>query len=47
MLSDFLLPWSKLNLLSLLSEKQKELVNSGIPREAVTYFEYEKSEERY
>ncbi len=46
-MSDFLLPWSRLNLLSLSSEKQEKLVNSGVPREAITYFEYGKSEEGY
>lgn len=47
MVSDFLLPWSRLNLLSLLSEKQEELVKLGVPREDITYFEYEKSEKGY
>ena len=47
MVSDFLLPWSQLNLLPLSSEKQDELVSLGVPLEAVTYFEYRKMEERY
>lgn len=40
MISDFLLPWSKLNPLSLSPQQQEELVSLGIPTEAVTYFEY-------
>lgn len=47
MVSDFLLPWLKLNLLSLSSQKQEELVNLRVPRKAVTYFEYKKSEKGY
>lgn len=47
MVSDFLLPWSQLNLLPLSSEKQDELVSLGVPLEAVTYFEYRKMEEGY
>ena len=47
MVLDFLLSWLRLNLLSLSSQQQEELVSSGVPREAVTYFEYGKSEERY
>ncbi len=47
MISDFFLLQSRLNLLSLSSEKHKELVNSKIPKKAVTYFEYGKSEEKY
>lgn len=47
MVSDFLLPWSQLNLLSLSSEKQDELASLGVPLEAVTYFEYGKIEEGY
>ena len=47
MISDFLLPWSWLNLSSLLLQQQKDLVNSDIPLEAATYFEYSKMEERY
>lgn len=41
MVSDFLLP------LSLSLERQQELASSGIPLEAVTYFEYGKMEEGY
>ena len=47
MISDFLLPWLKLNLLSLSSKHQEKLFNSGIPREIVLYFEYRKSKEGY
>ena len=47
MLSDFLLPWSRLNLLSLSLEKQQKLASSGIFLKAVTYFEYGKMEEGY
>ena len=47
MVSNFLLPWSRLNLLSLPLEKQQELASSGIPLEAVIYFEYGKIEEGY
>ena len=38
--SEFLLPWSRLNLLSLPKERQDELVASGLSLEAVEYFEY-------
>ena len=47
MVSDFLLSWSQLNLLSLSSKKQDRLVSLWVPLEAVTYFEYRKMEERY
>lgn len=47
MISDFLLPWSCLNLAFLLLEKQKELAELSIPIEAATYFEYRKMEEGY
>lgn len=47
MVSDFLLPWSRLNLLSLPLQQQENLASSGIPLEAVTYFEYGKTEEGY
>ena len=47
MISDFLLSWSRLNLLSLPQEKQDELVSLGLPLEAATYFEYGKMEEGY
>ena len=40
MVSDFLLPWSRLNLFSLPKTQQDELVNAGIPMEAATTFEY-------
>ena len=46
-MSDFLLPWSRLNLFSLPSQQQKELADSGVPFEAATYFEYGKMEEGY
>lgn len=47
MVSDFLLPWSRLNLASLPLEKQKELAELGIPFKAATYFKYRKMEEGY
>ena len=47
MVSDFLLPWSRLNLFSLPSQQQEDLVSSGIPLEAATYFDYSKIEEGY
>lgn len=47
MVSDFLLPWSRFNLLSLPPQRQEELVSSGVPLEAVIYFEYKKIEEGY
>ncbi len=47
MVSDFLLPWSRLNLFSLSPQQQKDLACSGIPTEAVTHFEYGKTKERY
>ena len=47
MVSDFLLPWSQLNLLSLSDTDQNELVSSEIPLEAVEYFEYGKNNDGY
>ena len=47
MVSDFLLPWSRLNLASLSPEKQKKLAELGMPFEAAIYFEYGKMEEGY
>lgn len=47
MISDFLLPQSRLNFLSLLSEKPEELLNSRVPKTAVIYFEYKKFEKEY
>jgi hypothetical protein len=44
MVSDFLLPWSRLNLLSLPKERQSELAGAGVPLEAVEFFEYGKEE---
>jgi hypothetical protein len=44
MVSDFLLPWSRLNLLSLPKARQEELVTSGIPLEAAILFEYSKED---
>jgi hypothetical protein len=44
MVSDFLLPWSRLNLLSIPIARQKELVASGIPLEAAVLFEYGKED---
>lgn len=40
MVSDFLLPFSWLNLLSLSQQRQEELDALGVPLEAVVYFEY-------
>lgn len=37
MVSDFLLPWSRLNRLSLPPQQQEELVSLGIPLEAVSF----------
>lgn len=45
--SDFLFPWSRLNLLFLLLEKPQELASSDIFFEVVTYFKYGKMEEGY
>lgn len=47
MVSDFLLPWSQLNLFSLSAARQKELVSSGIPSEAAEFFEYGKNNNGY
>ena len=47
MASDFLLSWSRLNLLSLSLQQQKKLASLETPLEAVTYFEYGKKEEKY
>ena len=47
MVLDFLLPWSRLNLFPLSLEHQKHLANLNIPLEAVTYFEYGKTEKGY
>ena len=47
MVSDFLLPWSQLTLFSLPFEQLKYLTNSNIPLEAVTYFEYGNTKEKY
>ena len=44
MVSDFLLPWARLNLNSLSKERQEELVSSGVPLEAAVLFEYGKEE---
>jgi hypothetical protein len=44
MVSDFLLPWSRLNLSSLSKERQTELEASGLPREAAVLFEYGKED---
>ena len=40
MASDFLLPWSPPNLLSLPHQQKKEIVNSRLLLEAAPYFEY-------
>ena len=47
MVSDFLLPWSQLNLHSLSDQAQHELASSGVPLEAVEFFEYGKNNEGY
>jgi len=44
MVSDFLLPWSRLNLFSIPEAQRKELVNSDIPLEAAIFFEYGKED---
>ena len=46
-MSNFLLPWSQLNLFFLFSQQQKKLADFEISLEAVTYFEYGKIEEGY
>ena len=47
MVSDFGLPWSRLNLFSLPSHQQEELASSGISIEAANYFGYGKMEQGY
>lgn len=47
MVSDFLLPWSRFNLFSRFSHQQNDLASSGVPLEAVMYFEYGKIERGY
>lgn len=47
MISDFLLSWSRLNLLSLSSKKQDKIASLGVSLKAVTHFEYEKIEKSY
>jgi len=44
MVSDFLLPWKRLNLFSLPKEQQDQLTACSISLEAVEYFEYGKHE---
>jgi len=44
MVSDFLLPWSRLNLFSLPKARQEELQGLGIPLEATVLYEYGKEE---
>lgn len=44
MVSDFLLPWSRLNLLSIPIAQQERLIASGIPLEAAILFEYGKED---
>ena len=44
MVSDFLLPWSRLNLLSLDENQQQDFISSVIPLEAATYFEFGQDE---
>lgn len=40
MVSNFLLPWKRLNLFYLQSHEQEALIASGIPKEAAKIFEY-------
>lgn len=47
MVSDFLLPWSRLNLFSLFDKRQLESTTLDVPAEAVTYFEYGSGNEGY
>lgn len=47
MVSEFLLPWFWLNILSFLPQQQKELVTSGITLETVTYFKNRKMKNGY
>lgn len=44
MVSEFLLPWSRLNLFSLPKSRQQELENAGLPLEATVFFEYGKDD---
>jgi hypothetical protein len=44
MVSEFLLPWSRLNLLSFPKEQQGELIATGVPLEVVEYFKYGQEE---
>jgi hypothetical protein len=44
MVSEFLLPWSRLNLFSLPKSRKQELENAGIPLEATVFFECGKEE---
>ena len=44
MVSDFLLPWSRLNLFSLPKRRQEELEEAGVPLEAAVLFEYGKED---
>ena len=46
-MSDFLLPWSRLSLLTFFLEQQQKLASFGILFEAATYFKYGKIEEGY
>lgn len=47
MVSDFLLPWSRLNFFSSPPKQQEALASFGVPTEVVTYFEYGKTGEGY
>ncbi len=47
MMSDFFLPWSRLNIFSLPHQQQEKLVNPGVSLEAANYFKYKKVEEGY
>ena len=47
MVSNFLLPWLRLNFFSLSPEKQQELAIQGISLEAAVYFEYRKTDDGY
>ena len=44
MVSEFLLPWSRLNLLPFPKEQQGELIATGVPLEVVEYFKYGQEE---
>ena len=47
MISYIILLWSRLNLLSLFSEYQKELIKSRVTKKAIIYFIYTQSKKGY